>query len=380
MTNRRGTLLATDLSDHLSLYKRGDAVRYALGSGEIVGIIREVDEKINKILVAWGGGSLKQHDPEEILPARALQQKFASRRGTIATDESDDPQYVGDGKLHGLDKPRGGGFSIMQELQEDLREESEEEADENPKVALLDTKLVNMPSGARILKDDVYHPTTGEMGTLVKLRGNKVVWFSDYGKQRDVPTAWEREFRRSHVAVNRVGRSILEAQIPLAASNIGKKPGKIVKRVGPAKDGGTFVVAERDTSGPGSQDGFMMFVIDGSGKITKDWGSHPSAKGAEKFYKNRVASHETDISKLKSRRAMYWGGPDRVYRVTRKEQEAGHGVCPKCKGDMTRENFTKNEKLWMCGDCGFKVSTGKLTNQKVHIEIEPDGEVEVTVD
>jgi len=83
---------------------------------------------------------------------------------------------------------------------------------------------------------------------------------------------------------------------------------------------------------------------------------------------------------LKSRRAMYWGGPDRVYRLTRTEQENGTAVCPKCKKEMAKEPFTKSDKLYTCQSCGFKVPTSKTTTTRVTIDVDKDtGEVDVDV-
>jgi len=76
------------------------------------------------------------------------------------------------------------------------------------------------------------------------------------------------------------------------------------------------------------------------------------------------------------RQAMYWCGPERTYRLTKGEQNDGNAICPKCKGQMEKEPFTRSEKMWRCPECGFKVPTGKAIN-KIEIEIEPDGEIEV---
>jgi len=85
---------------------------------------------------------------------------------------------------------------------------------------------------------------------------------------------------------------------------------------------------------------------------------------------------------LRSRRAMYWMDKGRVYRLTKGEQECGAASCPKCKGQMTKEPFTRKEKLWACPECGFKVPTGSTVTErpKIEIEIEPDGKVEVEVE
>ena len=82
---------------------------------------------------------------------------------------------------------------------------------------------------------------------------------------------------------------------------------------------------------------------------------------------------------LKSRRAMYWGGPDRTYRLTREEQESGAAICPKCKGQMEKEPFMRGEKLYMCPECRFKVPTSKTTTTRIQIDVEPNGEIDVDV-
>ena len=86
----------------------------------------------------------------------------------------------------------------------------------------------------------------------------------------------------------------------------------------------------------------------------------------------------SDHSNLKSRRAMYWGGPDRIYRLTREEQDSGSAACPKCKCNMGLEPFTRSEKLYTCESCGFKVPTSKTTTTQITIK-QQDGEVDVDV-
>lgn len=65
------------------------------------------------------------------------------------------------------------------------------------------------------------------------------------------------------------------------------------------KDGNTFQVLDRDTTGMrGSQDKFSMKVVDKNGKLVKDWGSHPSLNGAIKF-SNRFDSVSESVSGYK---------------------------------------------------------------------------------
>jgi len=61
------------------------------------------------------------------------------------------------------------------------------------------------------------------------------------------------------------------------------------------KNGTTFQVIGRDTKGMrGTQDKFQMQIVDKSGKVVKDLGSHPSVKGAEKFGNKFESVNESD--------------------------------------------------------------------------------------
>jgi len=242
MRTRRGsTYWTSTMSGHMDVFQRGDVVQSTIVSGgNFYGVVRDVDRKTNKVLVAWGGGSLNQHDPEEVQIITHYDERatarMASRRGRIALgpeQAEEDPQFVGDPETHGIDKPRGGGFSIMQNLVKDLHKESLAEADKNPKVT------------------DIH--------------------------------ASELKSRR--------------------ATTVDKK--------------------------------------------------------------------------LKSRRAMYWCGPDRQYRLTRQEQGAGGADCPKCRAPMSQHGFTRGVKLFMCDECGFKIPTNKLLTQGPVVEAVPSPEAVV---
>lgn len=92
MKNRRGSLWGGGLENMIAQFKPGDIVKPVVVEDiGFLGTVREVDPRINKILVAWGGGSIKQHDPDEImllpLGLEAYERmQTASRRGSIEKD------------------------------------------------------------------------------------------------------------------------------------------------------------------------------------------------------------------------------------------------------------------------------------------------------
>ena len=231
MRTRRGTTSYWPgaLAGHIASFQRGDIVTSTLVAGDFIGVVRDVQPKINKVMVAWGGGSLVQHDPEEIQlslrQTEVVKQRMASRRTKVAMEPEDaeaNPQFVGDPETHGIDKPRGGGFSIMQNLAKSLAKESEKLSDGNP-----------------------------------------------------------------------------------------------------------------------------------------------------------LVSEIQSTDNMKSRRAMYWCGPERTYRLTRKELVSGTNNCPKCCAEMGSQPYTKQAKLLVCEDCGFKISSDKVLKEKP-VEVVPV-EPQVTV-
>jgi rubrerythrin len=70
MKSRRSSLLnGTIYGDAILMYKPGDVVKPVVVTDQMfTGVVRDVDTKINKITVAWGGGPESQHDPDEIMP------------------------------------------------------------------------------------------------------------------------------------------------------------------------------------------------------------------------------------------------------------------------------------------------------------------------
>lgn len=70
MKARRGTdFWPGEAGKMVSQYVPGDMVYSTLvPTRAFVGVVKEVQKKLNKVLVAWGGGFIGQHDPDEIMP------------------------------------------------------------------------------------------------------------------------------------------------------------------------------------------------------------------------------------------------------------------------------------------------------------------------
>ena len=125
------------------------------------------------------------------------------------------------------------------------------------------------------------------------------------------------------------------------------------------KDGHVFHISKRDKKG----DKFSMSVKDKSGKMIKDWGSHPSLDGAKKFAQtrgfneevntgnNRLRAIEKDIDKLHSRtkHMKYLKGKDRdqMRDLSRKRDEIlkSRSIKGQFEGTEKKEKpLTKKER------------------------------------
>jgi len=68
MKARRGTdLWPGMLGKMIRQFEKGDIVLSTqTGEDAMSGVVESVHPRINKVMVAWNGGSLVQHDPDEI--------------------------------------------------------------------------------------------------------------------------------------------------------------------------------------------------------------------------------------------------------------------------------------------------------------------------
>jgi predicted RNA-binding Zn-ribbon protein involved in translation (DUF1610 family) len=140
---RRGTLesltnkpeLLSDRFTNMSrLFNTGDIVESSLSPGLSYGIVESIDEKTKTINVVWSSGMSEQVNQDEIQLAPSVtpeiqdrirkEMSLNTRRMAGKSNAIIPPEFISDPKLHGMKDSRGGGFSIMQDLQEDLHEES----------------------------------------------------------------------------------------------------------------------------------------------------------------------------------------------------------------------------------------------------------------
>ena len=68
MKSRRGTNLWSGmLGEMIRQFEAGDIVLSTQINHDVLyGVVQSVHPRINKVMVAWNGGSLVQHDPDEI--------------------------------------------------------------------------------------------------------------------------------------------------------------------------------------------------------------------------------------------------------------------------------------------------------------------------
>lgn len=378
-TRRGAAVLASDLRKQVSVFEPGDIVTSVLaGSIDFIGQVTRIDTKCSKVFVNWGDGTETQQSPDEIqlypvqcpdIISKMLVAKNITRRGRFVAEvpPPSGDQFVGDPKQHGIDKPIGGGFSIMQNLVKKQRKEIKEEAEAGPKIAPQQADMgtdeeiagdQNAPGGDQNAPQEA--PEDAEAALMASLRsrrasfGDEALLFPEKGEvvlmeRFDPPRgATEDEISESEILDDTI------SSLRRRAKKISALKGFRVKSENYQYKGGKW---------------YGMLVLKGrsfdldemSQKMSPDWSGILTAS-------------------LISRRALYWGDKGRVYRMTRREQQEGVCNCPRCREQMEKEPFTKKEKLMVCPGCGFKIPTSKLVDKKIEIEISPDGSVEVEVE
>lgn len=93
MKSRRGSLWGAGMEEMVLQFKPGDIVKPVIVNNlGFSGVVRDVNPKINKVMVSWGNGRETQHDPDEIqlVPTQdaTVKARMASGRRTKAADQS----------------------------------------------------------------------------------------------------------------------------------------------------------------------------------------------------------------------------------------------------------------------------------------------------
>jgi hypothetical protein len=427
-------------------YKPGDIVTSSLTrESDFIGVVRGVDPKINKVWVAWAGGAVGQHDPDEIHfephQSEIVKSRMASRRPfagrTAAThqeiskgvrpsrpckagdlfhsgrglqcgncgaytedhgktwemapegksrrsaaDPATDPQFVGDPAAHGMDKPIGGGFSIMQNLVKDQRQEMHEESQGG------------QPKMAKSVK------ATGEMGSHdIQPGGEHYGWAQDVEKaakkiQRftknkvrfkemrpfDVyqgPYAlltsgklWSGEREGEYFFDYQLGAEkgvtgtpdeIAEAILSYLKSRKGSDEGLRSRRATKKTAGylkEKFPNLYQKAMRTYGNDPLYVAVMEADDvpSLNKAMQTLKSIRGSVALANLRWFWREgLKTAALRSRRAMYWSNPDRIYRLTKREIVDSSALCPRCRVEMSLEPYTKNDRMYCCSQCKFKI-------------------------
>ena len=418
---RGSLLSGTTFGAAILQYKIGDVVKPVIvNDNYFTGVVRDVDTKTNKVTVAWGGGPVSQHDVDEIMPGPAgvnygsVEPKMASvgrrmksglgddvpthkddcncslcdvmstsgdeppaqqpawviqdgpqesaiissdfRRGKMSADPSMD-NFLGEPGTHGIDKPRGGGFSIMEDLAKDLHQESNDLAGVHPKTG--SDKKATGPDVDKIMRYE-----NGEMdedetveffqelidtGAIFHLQGS-------YGRMAQRLISQGLCHRRGQAASSKQATII---RCPKCREMLDEDDaewlGEDTRQIGWSK--------MRETCPK------CLF------EKTYNMSERGEVRNIHVINPGHLPMAASDG--LKSRRAMYWCAPDRTFRLTQQEQQNGQANCPKCQVPMEKEPFTRSDKLLICPQCRFKVPTSKAVT-KVDIQVPAGVEVDVT--
>jgi hypothetical protein len=164
------------------------------------------------------------------------------KKSHVAFDEDmaeDNPEFMGDPEVHGLDEPRAGGFSIMQDLQEDLHDEHIASRSRRGTYTVR-----NLPAGAEVLQDRVVYPTDKAIGTAIKLGNGEIIWSDPWGYTRPFPkdepftasvTAGESLTKESLVEFLKKHREVSASDLKYAFGGTSQKHTAFLK--GLVKDG-----------------------------------------------------------------------------------------------------------------------------------------------
>lgn len=436
MKNRRGSLLWSGVyGDAILQYKVGDVVKPNIVTDHyFTGIVRDVDTKTNKITVAWGGGPVSQHDVDEIMPGPAdvnygtSTTKTASRRmnaadaaelieaaSVVAMNPPMD-QFCGKPATHGLDKPVGGGFAVMNDLAYKLHDEANQFADVNPRLATSG----NEPPAQRTVEEEFAKKSPVSRMAMSGDIVNKIMQYEDgemdqeeivdfFQELIDTGTIHSLQGNYGRMAQHLIQQGLCHPKGRAASSHTATgemgmhdiQPGgehyewaqqieKAAKEVQKLTERGGYRVSFLGMKPFDVYQGPYAIMTEGKlwssddeGQFYFEFRLHDGISGTPKDIASEILSRKgitasaDQFAGLKSRRAMYWCAPDRTFRLTQQEQQNGAASCPKCKSEMQVEPFTRSDKLMICPECRFKVPTSKAVTT-VEVKVPAGVEVDVT--
>jgi predicted RNA-binding Zn-ribbon protein involved in translation (DUF1610 family) len=379
MKNRRGSSLwpETDgLASMIYRFEPGDlVVPVTAQQDHFIGVVKEVLLKLNKVMVLWNGGSLKQHDPDEIMLEAHQNPIVRTRMATSRRVKN--AQHLVNVKaldpLTGRELTRALRDAIIAENEAIKQYETVVDSTDDAKVKevlqdISDEERVHIGEIQALLKgildDEQELLEEGEDEVEEMSREAGVIPGVPDGTG---PHGWGNE--------NSPGPCPYLDEDLTASEKTADQPPH-----------GDMFVGDPDMHGIDSPRGGGFSIMQDLQKDLhkeqkKESEAGPKIAGCRRgtdFF--AAEGGVTDDASLKSRRAMYWGAPDRVYRLTKEEQEKGSAICPRCKKEMALEPFTKSEKLYLCQKCGFKVPTSKTTTTRITIDVDKGtGEVDVDV-
>jgi len=372
----------------------------------IAGIVKSVNPAENKVYVAWNGGAVKQHDPDEIAlrvfpvdlgagtksvdtmseaasePSAddaqvEAKKKLASRRGRFAVSWVKTKTKNKEGLPGWKDKDTG-------EVRYQKEQPGEEKAPkkEKPKV---DVKKVKEQ-----VKEQIGGKFDSKEGRKSTAKSAMKGMFEKHGISNP-------EFKASTTDISTVIRGKGKAadgsdvEIELEV-NSGKKKKGVVGFAYIKKPDGSFAGSEEDIyKADLSKEGFDEVVK----KVTADLDKH--LRGKKSSVGRRMAmikfmgdedthgidepvSGGTDVMRVLARKlsvealeysqnqkgrrmAVYHRMRGRIYRRTKFERENDTLVCPRCRPDlveMEKQPFVRGMGIWVCPKCGWKITTDKV--------------------
>lgn len=375
MRSRRGSLWSTGLDEMVMQFQPGDLVKPVVVTDRgFVGVVREVDPRINKVWVAWGGGSMKQHDPDEIMlelnQSAAVKARMGSDRGSDMTRRAalskDFVAGVVPGEPDGTGPHGDGGrnrktpcpFADEDVTAGDVPGECDGTGPHGDGMEFGDGEgpRVATRRGASFFVAGDPETDPQYMGNP-KLHGIESPRGGGFSIMQDLAEDLHKE------SVKKAASEMTDAQ----AKSVNILERKGFRQVSDFVVAGEYTVVMQRRRGPTTY----------SGEVEED--GSVNGMGVDEFLTSMSDAFGLRGSR-RGRNAAYWCAPERMYRMTRSEQENGTPLCPKCRVEMAKEPFTKVEKMWVCPKCRFKVPTGKLTTTRVTVDIDKEtGDVDVDV-